>query len=109
MKSIICALLLLVLSGGCLSAATVSCSWFAPTKYVDGSQIEPGVALKYSIYRAQRSDMSDAVKIGWTDKLIFYDTSAARKTNYWYFVRVYIVDGKEGPESATSRFYTNRP
>jgi hypothetical protein len=78
-------------------------------KYVDGTPIDSGVLLKYTVYRASRSDLSNAVSVGTTDKLIFYDRTAVRKTNYWYYVRVFIVAGKEGPESNVVRFYTTRP
>lgn len=109
MKRIILVMVLLMLGGGRLDAATASCRWLAPTTYVDGTQIQPGVLLQYAVYRARRSDLSDATRIGVTDKLVFYDTTASRKTNYWYYVRAFIADGREGPESNTGRFYTNKP
>lgn len=108
MKSIILVVVLL-LGSGRLDAATASCRWVAPLVYVDGSLIAPGTSLMYTVYRAKRNDLADAMPIGVTDKLLFYDTTAARKIYYWYYVRAYVAVGKEGPESNVGRFYTSRP
>jgi len=90
-------------------ALTASCRWFAPTKYVDGSTVLPGTMLRYTVYRSTRSDLADAVALGVTDQLFFYDSTARRKTSYWYYVTAYVVVGKEGPASTIARFYSTRP
>ncbi len=64
------------------------------------------MAQAYRVYRAAENDFGNAVFVGETEDLVFFDQTTAADTTYWYFVQSTNVTGASAASSGVSGFRT---
>ena len=111
LKAIILFTALLLSFSSTAHALTATITWDPVTTYADGAAIETGKVVKYEVFRALQSNLSDALKVNTAEltSTSLVDSSLTPNKTYFYFVRAYLILDNPGPNSDIASFRTFPP